>query len=183
MDTAVKLHTVDEILALPEGQRAELIDGIIYDMGTPNSIHQKILSRLTLVFGNYISSHNGKCEYFQAPFSVFLNKDSYTYVEPDFSVICDTDKIDDRGCNGAPDFIAEVISLSSSKMDRLIKLFKYRSSGVREYWIIDPKFRTITVYHFAENEEDEDVNVYSFDEEVPVGIYGDLVIRLADYIE
>lgn len=183
MERAITLYTVDDIFALPEGQRAELIDGIMYDMGTPSTVHQQIVAELTVDFGNYIRSHKGKCRYFQAPFSVFLNEDEYTYVEPDFSVICDLDKLDDKGCHGAPDFIAEVVSPSSSKMDRWIKLLKYRAAGVREYWIIDPKLRTVGVYKFAEKEEDEDVNMYGFDEAVPVGIYEDLEIRLGDYIE
>ena len=94
------------------------------------------------------------------------------YVEPDVSVICDKDKLDERGCNGAPDWIIEVISPSSKRMDRSIKLFKYRSAGVREYWMIDPNKNTVTVYFF----EEDFVEDYTLSDMVPAHIYEDLEI-------
>ena len=103
-------YTIEDIYALPEGQRAELIDGQIYDMAPPNTMHQRIVMNLSRKIANYINAHNGGCEVFPAPFAVFLNKDSKNYVEPDISIICDKDKLDDRGCNGAPDWIIEIVS-------------------------------------------------------------------------
>lgn len=179
MDLAKKLYTIDDIYNLPEGHRAELIDGVIYNMAPPSRKHQKIVSGLTTDFNLYIRSNNGDCEVYPSPFAVFLNHDDYTYVEPDLSIICNKDKLDDRGCNGAPDLIIEVTSPSSKRMDYIIKLFKYRSSGVREYWIIDPERQNVHVYLFGENETLEQ---YSFDDLIPVGIYQDLQIRIADYI-
>jgi Uma2 family endonuclease len=111
--TKMEEYTTDYILSLPDGKRAELIDGVVYDMSSPNPIHQEIISRLVQLLGNYIDSNNGSCKVYPAPFAVFLNNDNKTYVEPDISVICDNDKIDNRGCNGAPDFIIEVISSST----------------------------------------------------------------------
>ena len=73
-----------------------------------------------------------------APFAVFLNADDKNYVEPDISVICDKSKLTDKGCNGAPDWIIEIVSSGSRRMDYYTKLFKYRTAGVREYWIVDP---------------------------------------------
>jgi len=99
------VYTVEDIYTLPEGQRAELIDGQIYDMAPPNRTHQRIVSQLTKIIGQYIDRKQGSCEVYPAPFAVFLNKDSKNYVEPDISVICDKEKLDDRGCNGAPDWI------------------------------------------------------------------------------
>lgn len=133
-----KLYTTADIYDLPEGQRAELIDGQIYYMAPPNRRHQKISSQLHGKIWNYISSKNGSCEVYSAPFAVFLNEDDRNYVEPDISVICDPEKLTDRGCTGAPDWIIEIVSPSSRRMDYFVKLFKYRSSGVREYWIVDP---------------------------------------------
>ena len=78
------------------------------------------------------------------PFAVFLNKDTQNYVEPDISVICDVDKIDHKGCNGAPDFIIEIASPSSQRMDYLTNFLKYRSAGVREYWIVKPSHQNCT---------------------------------------
>ena len=95
-----------------------------------------------------IKSHGGSCESFFAPFAVFLNEDDTNYVEPDISVICDPDKLNDKGCSGAPDWIIEIVSPGSRRMDYFTKLFKYRNAGVREYWIVDPEKKRITVYDF-----------------------------------
>lgn len=168
-------YTIDYIYSLPEGQRAELIDGQIYDMAPPVRIHQKLVSVLTQSIGSYIKSKGGSCEVYPAPFAVFLNKDDKNYVEPDISVICDKDKLDDRGCNGAPDWIIEIVSPSSQRMDYGIKLFKYRTAKVREYWIVNPMTRSVTVYDF---EDDEMTQQYTFQDDIPVCIYDDLVINL-----
>lgn len=87
-------------------------------------------------------------------------------MEPDISVICDNGKLDDRGCNGAPDWVIEIVSQSSQRMDYLTKLFKYRTAGVREYWIVNPMKRTVLVYLFGEN---EDSTQYLFEDEIPGG--------------
>ena len=160
-------HTINEIYNLPEGQRAELIDGDMYMMAPPNRTHQKIVSVLHAEIYKYIEAHNGSCEVYPAPFAVFLNEDSRNYVEPDISVICDRDKLNDKGCSGAPDWIIEIVSPSSRRMDYIIKLFKYRTAGVREYWIIDPEKNRITVYDFM----NENGDVYSFTDNIPCSIY------------
>lgn len=174
-----KTYTIDDIYALPDGQRAELIDGRFYDMAPPNRIHQKLISRLSQTITNYIDAKHGGCELYPAPFAVFLNKDDRNYVEPDISVICDKHKLDDRGCNGAPDWIIEIVSPSTEPMDYGIKLFKYRSAGVREYWIINPRTRTVNVFDF---EHDQKSAQYSFEDEIPVCIYADLALRISDLL-
>ena len=180
MNLATQRHTIADLEALPEETRAELIDGIIYNMSAPSLIHQDIVAELTTIFRNYIRSHKGSCRAFPAPFAVYLNQDDYNYVEPDISVICDPSKITDKGCNGTPDFIIEIVSPSSQRMDYLTKLFKYRTAGVREYWIVNPLKQTVQVYSF---EGTEDSTQYSFDDEVTVTIYGDLKICVADLLE
>lgn len=160
-------YTVEDIYALPDGQRAELIDGEIYYMAPPSWSHQKISRRLHQAIANYIDNNNGECEALAAPFAVFLNEDDTNYLEPDISVICDISKLDDRGCHGAPDWIIEIVSPSSKPRDYMAKLFKYRTAGVREYWIVDPMKQMITVYAF----EKDSVEQYNFGEGVPVGIY------------
>ncbi|MCD7751237.1 MAG: Uma2 family endonuclease [Lachnospiraceae bacterium] len=167
-----RLYTVDDIYNLPDGQRAELIDNQIYDMAPPSRTHQKILLSLSRKIADYIDSRKGSCEVDIAPFAVFLDKDQYTYVEPDISVICDPDKLSDRGCEGAPDWIIEIVSPASRRMDYMIKLFKYKSAGVREYWIADPSKNRVTVYDFTHNETGD----YTFSDTVKVGIYDDLYI-------
>lgn len=167
-------YTIEDVYALPEGQRAELIDGQMYDMAAPNTNHQRLSGKIFRIIGNYIDSNNGACEVFTAPFAVFLDADDKTYVEPDISVICDLDKITDKGCNGAPDWVIEIVSSNSRRMDYYIKLFKYRSAGVREYWIVDPDKERIMVYNFKEESGEE----YSFGEDVQVGIYEGLTIKV-----
>lgn len=173
-------YTIDDIYALPEGQRAELIDGQIYDMAPPSPMHQELVMELSATLRDYIKKNGGPCKVYPAPFAVFLNEDDRNYVEPDISVICDSSKVDNRGYQGAPDFIIEIVSPSSQRMDYLTKLFKYRTAGVREYWIVNPLQRTVQVYSF---EGTEDSIQYSFDDEITVTIYGDLKICVADLLK
>lgn len=169
-----QLYTIDDIYALPEGERAELIDGQIYYMAPPSWEHQRISRKLHQAIANYIDSNNGKCEALAAPFAVFLNEEDETYVEPDISIICDSSKLDSKGCHGAPDWVVEIVSPSSKYMDYFTKLFKYRNARVKEYWIVDPIKEYITVYFF----EKESMEQYSFGEEVPVGIYEGFSIKV-----
>ncbi len=173
-------YTIKDIYALPDGQRAELIDGQIYDMAPPSYLHQRLVMELSATIRDYIKSNKGSCEVLPAPFAVFLNQDEKNYVEPDISVICDTNKINDKGCNGSPDFIIEITSPSSQRMDYLVKLFKYRTAGVREYWIVNPMKQTVQVYTFSDS---EDSTQYLFSENIPVGIYNDLQICIADLLK
>lgn len=167
-----KNYTTDYIYDLPEGERAELIDGQIYNMAPPSTGHQRIAGKLFRIISNYISAKGGTCEPFIAPFAVFLNEDNKNYVEPDISVICNPEKLTERGCNGAPDWIIEIVSPSSRRMDYFTKLFKYRTAGVREYWIVDPDKNRITVYNF----ESEDTIEYTFSDSVKTGIYEDFTV-------
>lgn len=171
-----RIYTTADIYDLPDGHRAELIDGQIYFMSPPSRRHQKISMELSATIRDYIRSHNGSCEVYSAPFAVFLNEDDRNYVEPDISVICDPEKLTDRGCTGAPDWIIEIVSPSSRRMDYFVKLFKYRSSGVREYWIVDPDKKQIIAYDFI----NDDMTSYTFADSVKVGIYEDLVIDFAE---
>ena len=127
------IYTIDDIYTLPDGKRAELIDGRIYYMTPPGKTHHKILFSLSRMLTDYIGSEDGPCEVVTSPFAVFLNKDDINYVEPDISVICDLTKSDEKGCHGAPDWIIEIVSPGNQPMDYLTKLFKYRTAGGREY--------------------------------------------------
>lgn len=162
-----KKYTIEDIYNLPEGQRAELIDGQMYMMAPPNTSHQRISNYISTEINLYIRSQYGKCEVFTAPFAVFLNGGDRNYVEPDISVICDKNKLNDKGCDGAPDWIVEIVSPSSQRMDYMIKLFKYRTAGVREYWIVDKQKNRITVYNF----ENDEMKEYTFSDSIKVGIY------------
>ena len=169
-----ELYTIGDIYSLPEGERAELIDGQIYDMAPPSRHHQEISMELSTAIQSYIRSKKGHCRVYAAPFAVQLDEDSHTYVEPDISVICDPKKLDERGCKGAPDWIIEIVSPASRRMDYYTKLFRYRTAGVREYWIVDPSKNQIIVYDF----EHGDMEQFTFQDSIKAGIYEDLFIRL-----
>lgn len=169
-----EVYTIEDIYALPNGERAELIDGKIYYMAPPNTKHQRLVHFFDREIGNYIQSKHGECEVFPAPFAVFLNENDINYVEPDISVICDKNKISDKGCHGAPDWIIEIVSPSSKQMDYYKKLFKYRTAGVREYWVVDPEKELVTIYSFEKDSMEE----YSFDKDIPVGIYERFSIKV-----
>lgn len=168
------LYTLEDIYALPASTRAELIDGQIYHMAPPSTNHQRLLNYICTEINLYIRENNSQCEVFPAPFAVFLNKDNINYVEPDLSVVCSKDKLDEKGCNGAPDWIIEIVSPSSKSRDYMAKLFKYRTANVREYWIVDPEKQMITVYAF----EKDEVEQYSFTEEVPSRIFSGFSLKM-----
>ena len=172
-------HTSKDYWCLPEGERAELIDGQLYNMAPPSRIHQKLVHLISYTVENYIKNHNGECEVYPAPFAVNLDSDDKNWVEPDISVICDKSKLTDRGCSGAPDWIIEIVSPSTQGHDYLKKLLLYQKYNVREYWIVNPSTKSVMVYNF----ENGDSSNYSFDDEIPVAIYhSDLRIRIANLL-
>ena len=161
MSGAVKIErsTIEDYYALPEGTSAELIQSLFF------------------VLRSFINSRNGKCKIYTAPFDVKLSED--TVVQPDISVICDKSKITERGCDGAPDLVIEIVS-NNAAHDYIRKLNIYHEYGVREYWIVDPKRETVSVYIF---DEDFAVMQYRFSDSVPVGIYdGKLTINAAQLL-
>ena len=175
-----KIYTIKDIYSLPDGQHAELIDGQIYDMTPPTPSHQRIRFAISQKIADYIETHGGKCEVFPAPFAVFLIDDDKTYVEPDISVVCDQNKISDRGCEGAPDWIIEIVSPSSRRMDYYKKNSLYADAGVREYWIVDPLKERTMVCNFEENDSPM---IISFDQAVQSSIYDDLKININDLLK
>lgn len=173
------LYSSKDYWALPDGRRAELIDGELIDMAPPSRIHQEVISLLVTSFNSFIRGHKGSCKVYPAPFAVNLDAEDKNWVEPDISIICDTNKLTDRGCEGAPDLVVEVVSPSSRAHDYSTKNTLYLESGVREYWIVDPKRRITMVYHY---EEDAAPNLYSFKVPIPCGIFPDLKITLDELL-
>lgn len=172
-------YTIDDIYNLPDGERAELIDGQIYYMAPPSFKHQYLCTKLVSKIDQYIDRNNGNCIVISSPFAVFLNENNQNYVEPDISIICDKSKLNEKGCFGAPDWIIEVVSPSSIRMDYHIKLFKYRTAGVKEYWIVDPAKNRVMVYNFTS----ENTLEYSFSDIVKAGIYEDFFIDFSTITE
>lgn len=164
-----KIYTEEDYYNLPEDVRAELIDGQIYYQAAPSRIHQRILGDLYAAIYAYIKANGGSCEVYPAPFAVNLFADRKNIVEPDISVICDKNKLTDKGCTGAPDWIIEIVSPGNFRHDYIRKLNLYADAGVREYWIIDPGKRKIIVWNF----EKDDSTEFSFDDSIKAGIYPD----------
>ncbi|MCI8483250.1 MAG: Uma2 family endonuclease [Lachnospiraceae bacterium] len=169
-----RYYTEEDYYNIPKDVRAELIDGCIYYQAAPSRIHQKILSELHITIGNYIKSKQFYCEIYPAPFAVKLFADKKTIVEPDISVICDRNKLTDRGCTGAPDWIIEIISSGNSSHDYIRKLNLYADAGVREYWIVNPEEKNILLYSLEESKFK--MNSYTFQDNIKVNIYDDLWI-------
>lgn len=174
-----RLYTAKDYWNLPEDKRAELINGQLLMMSPPNRIHQKLVHQFSRVIGNYINIKRRDCEIYPAPFAVNLTADDKTWVEPDISIICDKNKLTERGCEGAPDFIIEIVSTGSRKQDYLTKMVLYSESGVREYWIVDPEKERTTIYRF---EEDAAPTIFPFHQAISVGIYDDLLITVSELL-
>lgn len=180
-------NTVDDYLALPEGTRVELIDGVFYDMAAPSYLHTQIASQIWKQLDDYIYYNKGKCSAAIAPTDVQLDCDDKTIVQPDLLVTCDKEKITSHGIFGAPDFIVEIISDSNWYNDVFRKRVKYQNAGVREYWIVYPNAKEVQVYFFEKSDKPAR---YSFSDAIPVNIWDGkckvdfkyICDRLSDYI-
>lgn len=171
----LKTYTEEDYYNLPEDIRAELINGQIYYMSAPSRIHQEILGFLFKKIAYYIDQKRGDCKVYPSPFAVKLfEDDNKTIVEPDISVICDPNKLTDRGCTGAPDLIIEITSPSNSSHDYVRKLNLYMDAGVREYWIVNPIDQSVYVYFLEEDKFN--TKPYTFQDKIKVNIYEDLWI-------
>ena len=172
-----EMITLEQYESLPENRRAEVFDGVVYDMVSPSQIHQTILTELLVSIRNYLQKKGGGCQVFPAPFDVKLSEHPLTIVQPDIMIVCDKDKLDGKRCNGAPDFIIEIASPGNPSDDYIRKLYYYKNAGVREYWIADPRRKTVTINYFENNI----VSVpYPFDSIIKVNIYDDLFINFSD---
>ena len=171
------LMNLEQYENLPENSQIEVFDGIIYNMASPSEDHQTISMELSTTINTYIRSKKGGCKIFHAPFDVILSNDPLTVVQPDIMVVCDKDKLDGKRCNGAPDFIIEIVSPGNPADDYIRKLYYYQNAGVKEYWIVDPRRKTVTVNYFKKNL----LNIqYSFDSIIKVNIYEDLYIDFSE---
>lgn len=161
-------YTLDDYYALPDERRVELIDGVFYDMSAPAVIHQKILGELFILFREYADAHEGECEVFVAPCDVRLDCDNKTMVQPDIFLICHPYDLGANALDGAPDLTLEILSPSTRAKDMLLKLHKYQSAGVKEYWIVDPDHDTVLVYDLRN--DDFYPEKYDFNSFIPIHI-------------
>ena len=172
-------YTIEDIFALPEGVRAELYDGEMVMQATPTITHQLLLSWFVVEINLHIRNKGGNCLVLPAPFGVFIKKDNKNFYEPDISVICDRDKLDEKGCHGAPDWVIEILSPSTKKYDCGKKLSTYIEAGVREYWLVDPERKRVVVYRL---EEPDLPQMYLFGEEIEVGILEGLKLTVPEKV-
>ena len=198
METAIAIKNTDQkytyadYLTWNDGQRWELINGEAYLLQgpvglapAPNRLHQELSGALFYQFFAYLKDK--PCKVYDAPFDVRLSSetqasDNYTdtVVQPDIVVVCDKTKLDDRGCNGAPDLVIEILSPSTAAVDFKIKFDLYQRFGVLEYWIVHPAEKTLMVFKLQENGCYGVPDRYAETGTVLVPLLGDLVIDLAE---
>lgn len=166
-------------------ERVELIKGTILKMAAPNRIHQRISIRISTALENYLYSR--KCEVYSAPTDVRLlnsglstpEQEVYTVVQPDLFVVCDLQKLDDRGCLGAPELIIEIISASNKKHDFDTKFHLYEEAGVLEYWIVFPNEKVVNVFDLdTVTQKYVFRKIYSDDEAIPSSVLSGLEVDL-----
>lgn len=176
-------HTYADYCAWLDDMRYELIDGVAYAMGpAPLRVHQKVLMELAY---QVRSALEGKpCEVYMAPFDVRLPKSDETddlvdtVVQPDLSVICDSKKLDRRGCRGAPDWVVEVLSRSTASHDQMLKRRVYERAGVKELWLVHPVDRIVTIYRLDAGRYGAP-DVFELKDSLAVGILPEIVIDWA----
>jgi len=170
-------YTYADYLTWADNKMRELLNGFIRLMSpAPKLTHAIVTSRLGNVLYNYIEKRGGDCHVFYAPFDVRFpsNPDNtadnqiYTVIQPDICVVCDSSKLDEGGCLGAPDLVIEILSLSSQKYDLNEKFNIYEAGGVKEYWVVSPKERGINVFVLQENGKYDTGTVYEGNAQVPV---------------
>src|ERR1035437_6969699 len=150
----INRHTYADYIGWSDGARYELIDGIAYAMSpAPTRRHQEVVGEMYRQIANTLKG--SPCQPYIAPFDVRLpnaneaDSDIDTVVQPDISVICDKSKLDERGCRGAPDWVIEVLSSGTASHDQIVKRALYERVGVREYWLVHPADKVVTIYLLA----------------------------------
>jgi len=180
-----KRYSYADYLKWFDDKRRELIDGFVHLMTpAPSRLHQRVSIKLANQFENYLADKG--CEVYQAPFDVRLPKPAlnqkdeqiHTVVQPDICVVCDLDKLDDRGCLGAPDLIVEILSPSSTTHDTQTKFALYEAAGVKEYWVAYPHDQVVNVFLLAQGKY-QFAGIFTADQQVGVSLFNGLLIDLS----
>jgi len=180
-----KRYTYADYLTWVDDVRRELIEGFVMLMPAPRDIHVEVSHKISWYLEAFIMKNNGRCKVRPAPFDVRFPKNGetannkiYTVVQPDISVICDLSKLDEDGCLGAPDMVVEVLSPSTAKKDWNEKFFLYEKHGVKEYWLVHPKDKAVTVFLLQDNGKYDAGTLYERKGSIPVHIFDDYLIDL-----
>ena len=163
-------YTTDDYERLPEGERYELIDGVLIRLESPSIEHQQLVIFVAAQLNRFAEEEECDCLVLCAPCDVQLDADDKTIVQPDVFVYCDDAKVTPKRGVGAPDLCIEILSPTTRSKDQLLKRYKYERAGVREFWVVDPEFSHVMVYEFDKSGMIE--KQYTLDEKVPVGICG-----------
>ena len=168
-----------DYLTWGENERWEILDGIAYMQATPSRIHQEISGELFTQFHNYLSGKT--CKVYHAPFCVRLDNekndaDIKNVVELDITIVCDSSKLDEKGCKGSPDMIIEIMSPSSGKKDRVEKYNKYEKAGVKEYWVVEPDEKLVSVFILQKNGRFGRTEMYTDEDKIKASIFSELEI-------
>lgn len=176
-------YTYKEYLQWPEGDRWELIEGTPYMQAAPSWQHQAISRELIIQFGNYLKGK--ECNVFSSPFDLILTneedeKESKNVFQPDLLVVCDSNKLSGTGYVGVPDLVVQIVSPSTAKSDKFYKFNMYEKFGVKEYWIIEPHIKLLSVFTLNENKRYGRPEIYSEVDKVKVEVLKNLEIDLSD---
>ena len=189
-ESSTQPYTYADYLRWGDNTRCELYNGIVNEMlPAPSRRHQEVSGNLFFQFKRFLRGN--PCKVYHAPFDVRLPKSAgdtaddeiYTVVQPDIVVVCDPQKLDERGCIGAPDLIVEILSPSNSKNDVDDKFTLYQEAGVRAYWIVHPLEETLIVYHLDQQGKLAYQHIYSNMSQVQVGIFDGIIIDLQEVFQ
>ncbi|MCL2511381.1 MAG: Uma2 family endonuclease [Bacteroidales bacterium] len=186
-------YSYADYLTWTDDKMREIIDGVVYMFSAPVRKHAAAIIPFIFRTVSHIRKRKAKCKIYTAPFDVRLPKNGETaddkifnVVQPDIVVICDPSKLDDKGCIGAPDLIVEVSSPSTSKRDMEEKFFLYEEVGVKEYWVVTPKDKEVTIFLLQPNGKYNNGTVYQVaagTTKVPVNTLKGLIIDLEELFE
>ena len=186
-----KQYTYADYLTWMDDKSRELINGFIYMMcPAPRFEHANVHSNIFGCLKIIVQKNKGKCKIISAPFDVRFPKNGeiaddkiYTVVQPDISIICDLSKIDSNGCCGAPDMVVEILSPSTFKRDMREKYDLYEEHGVKEYWIVDPKYKTVNVYLLQEDGKYNNGILYESEKKIPIHIFDNYFVNMDDIFD
>ncbi|MDR0995343.1 MAG: Uma2 family endonuclease [Tannerella sp.] len=183
-----KQYSYADYLTWIDDKRRELINGFVRMMlPAPTKAHASVSGNIVYEMQYYSRLHGGPCQVFYAPFDVRLPKNGereddklYNVVQPDICVVCDPNKLDERGCLGAPDLIVEILSKSNRQYDLHDKYMLYEKSGVQEYWVVEPKYKDVTVYLLGEDGKYAEGKYYEGKALIPVHVLPGLELDTED---
>lgn len=179
----IRKYTYEEFLEIDD-DRYELLDGELYLMSAPSRLHQEVVGELYRQIANYLEDK--KCKPFVAPLNVKFSekKNKYcTVVQPDVMVVCDKNKLSDKGIEGPPDLVIEVLSQYNASHDTFYKFNLYQYYGVKEYWIIDMQRQVITPYTLNKDGVYTLPKMYKLTEDIKINILKNCTISLKKVFE